>query len=82
MIFQCPAITDVDEDVGGAVTATVPLNSNYELLPHVLTHKPALSNCEACAVGKVKNLRKHTGAFSRDTKAFGDIVTMDHCSFL
>jgi len=52
MVAQCPAIADVDEDVGGVVTATIPSNSNHESLPHVLTHKPALSNCEACAVGK------------------------------
>ena len=29
----------------------------------------------------MKNLRKYKGAFSRETKSFGDIVTMDHCSF-
>ena len=29
----------------------------------------------------MKNLRKYKGAFSRDTKAFGDVVTMGHCSF-
>jgi hypothetical protein len=52
MIFQCLAITDVDGDVGGAVIAIVPLNLKYESLPHVLTHNPALSNCEACTVGK------------------------------
>ena len=29
---------------------------------------------------KLKNQRKYKGASSRDTKAVGDIVTMDHCS--
>ena len=32
-------------------------------------------------VGKMKNLRTCKGAFSRATKNFGDIITMDHCSF-
>jgi hypothetical protein len=65
MVFQCPATADGDEGVGGVVIAIVPLNPNYESLPHVLTHKPALGNCEACTVGKMKNLRKYKGAFSR-----------------
>ena len=29
----------------------------------------------------MKNLRKYAGAFSRPLKRFGDIITMDHCSF-
>ena len=29
----------------------------------------------------MKNLKNYKGAFSRPTRAFGDIVTMDHCSF-
>ena len=32
-------------------------------------------------VGKMKNLQKYKGAFSKATKGFGDIITMDHCSF-
>ena len=52
MVVQFLAIADVDEDVGGVVIATVPSNPNHESLPHVLTHKPALSSCEACMVGK------------------------------
>ena len=32
-------------------------------------------------VGEMKNLRKYKGAFSRAKKGFGDIITMDHCSF-
>ena len=54
MVAQFPAIADVDEDVGGVVTAIVPSNPNHESLPHVLTHKPALSTCEACMVGKLR----------------------------
>ena len=29
----------------------------------------------------MRNLCKYAGAFSRPTKSFGDIATMDHCSF-
>ena len=48
---------------------------------HLLTHKPSDPNCDACFRGKMKNLRKYAGAFSRPTTQFGDIFTMDHCSF-
>ena len=48
---------------------------------HFLTHKPSDPACDACLRGKLKNLRKYAGAFSRPTTKFGDIVTMDHCSF-
>ena len=47
MVAQFLAIAAVDEDIGGVVTATIPSNPNHESLPHVLTHKLALSNCEA-----------------------------------
>ena len=76
---QFPAVADVEELCGGDVTAKMVVDSKS--LPHILSHKPALSTCEACMVGKMKNLRKYKGALSRATKGFGDILTMDHCSF-
>ena len=49
---QLPAIASGDADSGGVVTAAAPSNSSHESLPHALTHRPALSTCEACTVGK------------------------------
>ena len=47
---------------------------------HALTHKPTDTKCDSCMRGKMRNLRKYAGAFSRPVKVFGDIVTMDRCS--
>ena len=48
---------------------------------HRLTHKPTDPACDACIRGKMKNLRKHAGAFRRPLTQFGDSSTMDQCSF-
>jgi len=48
---------------------------------HELTHKPTDPHCEACQRGNMRNLRKYAGAFPRPVSVFGDIITMDHCSF-
>jgi hypothetical protein len=40
----------VEELCGGDVTAKTVVDSMS--LPHALSHKPALSTCEACMVGK------------------------------
>ena len=74
---QFPAVAEVEELCRGDVTAKTVVDSKS--LPHVLSHKPAWSTCDAYMVGKMKNLRTYKGAFSRATKGFGDIVTMDHC---
>ena len=79
MLSQLPTIADAEEVSGGVVTAKA--SSDVNSLPRVLTHKPAMSTCEACMVGMIQHLRTYKGAFSRPTKGFGDTVTMDHCSF-
>ena len=48
---------------------------------HLLTHKPALpKECDDCMRGKLKQPRKFVGAFQRELKSWGDIVTFDHLS--
>ena len=47
---QFPAVADVEELCGGDVTAKTVIDSKS--LPRILSHKPALSTCEACMVGK------------------------------
>ena len=47
---QFPAVAEVEELCGGDVTAKMVVDSTS--LPQVLSHKPALSTCEACMVGK------------------------------
>ena len=49
-------------------------------LHHALTHKPTDSKCDSGMRGKMRNLRKYAGAFSRPITNFGDVVTMHPCS--
>ena len=51
------------------------------LTSHALTYKPTDPKCDSCRQGKMRNLRKCVGAFSRPVKSFGDIVTIVHGSF-
>ena len=47
-------------------------------LQHLLTHKPALDGCEACLRGKLREAKHYRGAFKRETRKWGDLVTCDH----
>ena len=47
---QFRAVADVEELCCGDVTAKTAMDSKS--LPRILSHKPALSTCEACMVGK------------------------------
>lgn len=54
------------------------INSN-----HYLTHLPALPKlCEACRVGKTRDVKRFANKFRRELTAFGDIITCDHLDFL
>eukprot|EP00972_Heterocapsa_arctica_P044078 6508075-Heterocapsa_arctica.AAC.1 len=49
-------------------------------LEHMLNHKPANPNCDACLRGKMRDSRKLVGSFAahrRPTK-FLELVTCDH----
>ena len=46
---------------------------------HELTHEPTDPHREACQRGTM--IKLYAGAFSRPVSTFGDIITMDHCSF-
>ena len=46
-------------------------------LEHLLTHKPANDFCENCLRGKMRNLRKLRGAFKRELRAWGALITLD-----
>ncbi len=57
------------------VTITTPVAGVHDLL----THKPAdTKGCEACMIGKSRNVRKIAGASDREIDRCGQLVTCDH----
>ncbi len=57
---------------------TTPVAGVHDLL----THKPAdTKGCEACMLGKSRNVRKIAGASDREFDRFGQLVTCDHKYF-
>ena len=44
---------------------------------HLMTHKPKNPNCPECMEAKIKNKRRLRGAFARELKKWGDVVTCD-----
>ncbi len=45
---------------------------------HCLTHKPKLPYCHICAHAKMKEKAHKRGAFHKELKAWGDLLTADH----
>ena len=71
----------VEEVAAGEDAAEPDVELEPKVLPpdHYLTHKPAFPKlCEACRRAKMKQPRSFKGAFDREVKEWGDILTMDH----
>ena len=47
-------------------------------LSHCLTHRPKNPFCDVCTMTRSRDVYHRKGAFHRETKAWGDIVTADH----
>ena len=43
----------------------------------LLTHRYRNPFCESCVKAKMRHFRSRTGAFKREVKTFGDLVTFD-----
>ena len=46
-------------------------------IAHLLTHRYRNPFCESCVKAKMRHFRSRTGAFKREVKTFGDLVTFD-----
>jgi hypothetical protein len=56
------------------------LRDEAQSIQHLLTHKPANKYCDACNLGKMRNVKLFAGSFnkSRNPTEWLDIVTADH----
>ena len=46
-------------------------------LTHLLTHRYRNPFCESCVKAKMRHFRSKSGAFQREVKTFGDLITFD-----
>ena len=54
------------------------LKREAESREHKLTHIPKNHYCDACLRGKMKEKYSRGGAFHREMKKWGDLLTLDH----
>ena len=53
------------------------LKRDADSIDHLLTHRYRNPFCESCVKAKMRHFRSRTGAFKREVKTFGDLVTLD-----
>eukprot|EP00439_Symbiodinium_sp_Y106_P034443 s6371_g4.t1 len=53
------------------------LKAEAKTLAHLCTHRYRNPYCEACIRAKMKHYRTERGAFKRELKAWGDLITFD-----
>ena len=53
------------------------LKRDANSVAHLLTHRYRNPFCESCVKAKMRHFRSRTGAFKREVKTFGDLVTFD-----
>ena len=58
----CEPSEDGAQDEDAPIVMTSSINTG---ILHELNHKPASKACDACVRGKMKNLQKYKGSFSR-----------------
>ena len=53
------------------------LKDDASTLTHLLTHRYRNPFCESCVKAKMRHFRSKSGAFQREVKTFGDLITFD-----
>ena len=53
------------------------LKRDANSVAHLLSHRYRNPFCESCVKAKMRHFRSRTGAFKREVKTFGDLVTFD-----
>ena len=69
---------EVDVYEGSSIKRKVGvLKKDANSITHLLTHRYRNPFCESCVKAKMRHFRSRTGAFKREVKTFGDLVTFD-----
>ena len=69
---------EVDVYEGSSIKRKVGvLKRDADSIAHLLTHRYRNPFCESCVKAKMRHFRSRTGAFKREVKTFGDLVTFD-----
>ena len=69
---------EVDVYKGSSIKRKVGvLKKDANSIAHLLTHRYRNPFCESCVKAKMRHFRSRTGAFKREVKTFGDLVTFN-----
>ena len=69
---------EVDVYEGSSIKRKVGvLKRDANSVAHLLTHRYRNPFCESCVKAKMRHFRSRTGAFKREVKTFGGLVTFD-----
>ena len=69
---------EVDNYEGASIKKRIgTLKDDTNTLTHVLTHRYRNPLCESCVKAKMRHFRSKSGAFQREVKTFGDLITFD-----
>ena len=68
---------EVDVYEGSSIKRKVGVLKRDANSAHLLTHRYRNPFCESCVKAKMRHFRSRTGAFKREVKTFGDLVTFD-----
>ena len=69
---------EVDVYEGSSIKRKVGvLKRDADSIAHLLTHRYRNPFCESCVKAKMRHFRSRTGAFKREVKTLGDLVTFD-----
>ena len=69
---------EVDVYEGSSIKRKVGvLKKDANSIAHLLTHRYRNPFCESCVKAKMRHFTSRTGAFKREVKTFGDLVTFD-----
>ena len=68
----------VEDDIPEEMAARTDLRAAAKHPSHLLTHLPKNPYCQTCQLAKMCNQYTKRGAFKRQPKKFGDLVTCDH----
>ena len=72
------AVIEVDIYEGAPIKKRIgTFQDDANTLTHLLTHRYRNTFCESCVIAKMRHFRSKSGAFQREAKTFGDLITFD-----
>ena len=78
VVVPVPPPPAVEVVLAGELRKERDLRAEAKTTRHLLLHRPFNKYCDGCKLGKMIEKKHFKGAFQRELKKWGDIVTADH----